>query len=636
MKTFWSYLTFLVLITSSAKAQDTYSIISANRLSPHLRQLMQFSDKTQLSDAAGVNASQEMEFVLRCDDPNEIKKHGIAVRSVQGDIVTVEMSLQQLPNLADCPSVKYIQESMTERPFASSFVHTAHVKDVHCGIFNNMPIKGDNVLLAIYDSGIDWSSPDFSRADDTSKTRILYLWDQTGYQDSIHKAPSGFTYGVEYSSDAINRAIKGNHSEYIQQRDQTRHGSTVAAIAAGNGRQTTSSSGIAPNADLIIIKGGDGSYSEAKIIDALTYIDQIANALGRPVVLNVSLGSQNGAHDGSSLCEKAIDAFASKPGRAVVVAAGNDGQSPIHAEAMLSAYNDSASIPFTVPSFDHSLVAFKDLVNFDIWYQSSDSIEVSLVKDSGERWGAVTHEPAVYTESPQGGVYIDNASAGESTLSNMNCASIQLFNRGRSNPSTGAWRIVIRNEGKSATSQVHIWITESHLGAKQVMFDSSSPNVTDRVLIASPGNSSGAITVGAFQANDPTGKPSNFSSPGPRIDEMQKPEVLAADEGNMSVGIANSILSPSGSFTSVSGTSFAAPQVAGVVALLFQTNPLLTTREIKEIIRKSSTVDPALAKVSVNKRGFGRVDGLNALRIALNIYLTPPSSRNAEQWTPVN
>ena len=96
---------------------------------------------------------------------------------------------------------------------------------------------------------------------------------------------------------------------------------------------------MAPAADLIIVKAsrennGEDGFRTTDVINAIEFVRQKAAELGKPFVINLSLGGQLGPHDGTNSDERAIDNLLnSGPGRAVVVAAGNEGDTSIHARA---------------------------------------------------------------------------------------------------------------------------------------------------------------------------------------------------------------------------------------------------------------------------------------------------------------
>ena len=77
-----------------------------------------------------------------------------------------------------------------------------------------------------------------------------------------------------------------------------------------------------------------------------------------------------------------------------------------------------------------------------------------------------------------------------------------------------------------------------------------------------------------------------------------------------------------GNYTnSFGGTSSAAPGVAGVCALVLAANPVLTSKEVRRVIKQSCTrIDAANGKYNQaghsNWYGFGRVDALRAVELA--------------------
>src|SRR5690606_36379248 len=121
----------------------------------------------------------------------------------------------------------------------------------------------------------------------------------------------------------------------IRHRDSGGHGTHVAGIAAGDGSAAGQGQpaftfvGVAPEADLIIVKvgggGTEGLGTSANALDAVNYCYQRAQALDRPIAVNMSLGDNLGPHDGTSLLERGLDNLLGGPGRAFVKSAGNVG-----------------------------------------------------------------------------------------------------------------------------------------------------------------------------------------------------------------------------------------------------------------------------------------------------------------------
>lgn len=188
--------------------------------------------------------------------------------------------------------------------------------------------------------GIDYRLPEFR--DRNGKTRILYLWDQTlrpsappdgsgvvseiasetdlqgggngtdaGMEQGQRRPPEGFTVGVEFNAEQINRALDasgGQQFRLLPSVDTSGHGTAVAGIAAGN---SAVYQGVAPEAELLVVKLGLPDASSfprtTEIMRAVTYTVNKAIGLQMPVVINLSFGNTYGAHDGSSLLERFLD-----------------------------------------------------------------------------------------------------------------------------------------------------------------------------------------------------------------------------------------------------------------------------------------------------------------------------------------
>lgn len=125
---------------------------------------------------------------------------------------------------------------------------------------------------------------------------------------------------------------------------------------------------------------------------------------------------------------------------------------------------------------------------------------------------------------------------------------------------------------------------------------------------SSPGNIPSAFGVGATDSNDSV---AYFSSGGeatwnvaPYIGSYLKPDISAPG-----VNIKSSV--PGGKYSFYSGTSMAAPHLAGVVALMLEANPHLTIEEIKTNL-KNNSIDLGTAGQD-NRYGWGRIDAFASL-----------------------
>ncbi len=194
-----------------------------------------------------------------------------------------------------------------------------------------LDLKGRDCLLCFMDTGIDYMDDAFRFSDGT--TKILSIWDQTIQEG---EAPEGYSYGTQYSSEDINRALESD-SPYtiVPSRDENGHGTMMAKLAIA----------AAPNAkivmvklkeakqnlkDFYIIREGALAYSETDMLLAAKYLDSFAIEYRRPIVICIGLGTNMGDHSGHSVLDMYLNQIAEKRSRAVVIAAGNEGNARHH------------------------------------------------------------------------------------------------------------------------------------------------------------------------------------------------------------------------------------------------------------------------------------------------------------------
>ncbi|WP_198663359.1 S8 family serine peptidase [Jiangella endophytica] len=130
------------------------------------------------------------------------------------------------------------------------------------------------------------------------------------------------------------------------------------------------------------------------------------------------------------------------------------------------------------------------------------------------------------------------------------------------------------------------------------------------VSIGSPGSADAALTVGAIDRDESLAE---FSSRGPRLgDQAIKPDITAPGVGIVAARAAGTAMgSPVDDlYTAASGTSMAAPHVAGAAALLAQRYPGWTGEQVEDAL--VSTARPN-AELTLDEQGAGRVDLVRAV-----------------------
>lgn len=549
----------MILLAAGAKIHGQSVGTAAERSLRSIDQKQREISRTPQEALIRVLMRPEIAGQLQLDE----RRSSTLVRDIAVCDITVDAWLR-LRATAD-PTHVVIDEGYEPSEFKPADL--AHATELHRGLLNDLPLLGRGILLAVYDSGIDWRHEAFKRDADTSA--IALIWDQTETLSGAFPPPPGRDRGRTYDRTMIAQALSGLRSD-VTTADRTGHGTMVAAAALA----------LAPGTDLVIIKGGDDRFSDSGLLESLAFLDSLALAWNRPVVLNLSLGSQRGPHDGSTILERAIESFSSRPGRFVVAAAGNAGGSGIHAEGTTPFGSGPLEVPMSVPAGGE---ASGDGLDMEVWFADTAGIHVDVVSPSGRVQSSLS-SGVVATVDDEGVMVIDRPAGGR-------LVTVQLSDIAGVDPLPGVYRLRVR--GGTA---FHAWITRSRFGMQAARFLPEPGVVTDRGTVQSPANSAGALAVGATELIDDQFTPAAWNSAGPSADGRLKPEISAS--GSIWLGSLG---------RRAFGTSVSAPIVAGVVALLFETMPQATGEEVRSALTGSATgpsrqVDAAAAVASLLQR----------------------------------
>lgn len=561
------------------------------------------------AESVGVTTSVLVE--LSTAEPPQAFKH-LPWGRISERIWAVDVPVTDMQRLAQEPGVIFIEASRRAGPTLDDSVAEIKAAQLHNPPAGTGRLDGTGVIVGIVDSGFDFTLADFRHPD--GKTRVAYLWDQSLTPQAGEASPAEFGIGVEYDRAKIDQALaSADPFTLVRHHLEPRsHGTHVAGIAAGNGRSADANFpagrfvGVAPGSTIIFVqhsRSGGGNFTDSvNLARAVSYIYQRADQLGMPCVINMSLGTNGGSHDGESLVERGIDGLLQSRGRAFVKSAGNMHTTRCHASGRV-ANGSTRRIAWEVREGD---MAQKEI---ELWYKSRDRLRVRVATPSGKAtpWVAPGE---VFSQSDDGAnpsLTIEHVRFH--TLNGDALVYIELVGLSQALPH-GNW--IIEIEGvECVDGRFDAWIERDDYNPSQFFGIDFDPVRT----LSLPGTLFRGITVANYDhsANPPV--VSGSSGRGPTRDGRMKPEIAAPGTrivASCSLGgrTVDGELVPVR--VSKSGTSMAAPHVAGAIALLLQKDPRLTAAQIRGLLIAAADRPPNISDFN-NDFGFGRLNIKRAL-----------------------
>lgn len=396
----------------------------------------------------------------------------------------------------------------------------------------NFEVSGKGVLIGFVDSGIDYTHPAFM--DNDGNTRIEYIYDLS-------------TGGNIYNKQMINDAIKSNNPySIIPSIDNTGHGTHVAGIASAGGNINQQYKGAAPNASIAMVKAARGvAVLSSQIMEGIKFLLDASKELNMPLVISISLSTNDGAHNGSSLLEQYLRTIANLERVSIVIAAGNEGDAGHHVGGDL---NKTQREIFNIASDEKSIV-------MNLYKSILPNISINIISPTGQSSGSIVMQEG-YIQGAIGKDRYDVYIAGAKPFE-LN-SEIKIILSARSEYLVqGVWTLEI-NVLNEYPGKYSIWLPVLeglNPGTKFL-----EPNQFNTLGI--PATVDNIIAVGSY--NYRTDNLSSFSGRGEQIwQNAVRPDLVAPGED-----IAGPV--PNGGYDNKTGTSMAAPQVAGICALMME------------------------------------------------------------------
>lgn len=589
-----------------------------------------------------------------------VRSHGGRVTNQRAQLVSARVPVTSIRALADEPAVHHFEFSLSTGTLMNDSMRVkARVNQVHAGV-SPLPqgYDGTGVVFGIIDTGFDITHPDFR--DENDQTRVYRYWDQLPAGSASSPAPYG--YGREYTQEELNA---GGPDLPV---DPQGHGTAVAGTACGNGLGNGKHMGVAPKTDIIVVASPLGQANwAATVADGVKYIFEQAEALGKPAVVNISMGSYTGSHDGKDAAALFIqDLLQEQNGRALTAAAGNShGTFPYHVHTEVDA--DTSFTWFQTNTFPPSFNIFNyPNLFFEVWADAVDMENVRFAIGADRTTPALNfrgHTPFRTVNEVIGQVVTDPlVSVSGNTL-----GTVQYYAQERgeqvllqvfiASPDTAdcLWRFMSTGSGA-----FDLWTLTTYTRTSNVLGPLLAAAWTPPIPFPTPAEYPAmahyvepdflqhivdswaclpdAITVanycnevsytdyfGVFRTVPGTEEDiAPASSNGPTRDGRLKPDVAATGDIVFTPAPLEAIqwiidnqvgfkVDPGGLHIRDGGTSQAAPVVAGAAALYLQKCPDASAAEIASAIQKSARSDSFTGAVPNPRWGMGKVDVFNAM-----------------------
>lgn len=602
---------------------------------------------------------------------SELEALGAEVAAVAGEIFVVWVNIKGLVRVLEHPATVRAEPGRTWQAAASAIeVARHHGLPPHGEAARGL--TGARTVIGVVDTVIDVLHDDLRNDDGT--TRLAWLHDLSlPAREGEGEPVIGARFDHAEIDEAITRHTQGARSggaldHLVRARDLPRapsaagdrrvlqtHGTAVAGIAAGGGRlKSRALPGIAPGAMLAFVAAagqderrfGNEAAMLAGVADLFATETPLAGHAG--VVVNLSNGDNLGPHDGGLLGEQFLDALLLLPGRALVVAAGNEHllrypstlRAPMPAHAVAEDDGTVRDVEFALEFAPGCLFA----ETAELWFDCAGPAAVSIVATLGvRRAGPVTVREADGTVAiPIAPPFCDGFAA-EARLSPEPggpwCLSLTLRpGAGRTLP-RGVWRFTVH----AARGDVHGWVDRNNRMRRRWLGAPGEAGLAGGVTLNVPATARRVLAVASLDAA-PQGRAmtvSAFSGRGPvRGGDVPKPE-LAAVGAFVTAPSMRGLITGAAPVMSAGGTSFSAPQVAGAAALYCERIHHLTglspaAADIRQALCESARRDGYTLPAGTpppDEAGWDPASGFGALDIAAMVAATHPGPvAGADLW----
>ena len=577
-----------------------------------------------------------------------IETAGGSVGTVAGDVLTVRMRADALPALLGHRGIVALEAAHLVRPRLDEVLPAMDVPPVHDG---EEPLtrgyRGTGVLVGVIDYGLDLSHRAFTDDDEVSRVRALWTHASSG------TPPDGYSYGDTCSEESL-------RNDTCDFEDGGSHGNHVTGIAAGRAWDDVIYEGLAPDADIAFVNLGDyppGIDDEdlafsTSVCDGASWIFSVADARDQPAVVNMSLGTHEGPHDGTSLANQCLDNLAGE-GRILVAAAGNEGDGnwaangdTVHVHAQGSANSSEQLVHFIADTNEAWPVVVV------VWFDAGTDVQVALGAQDGQEedwstWAYTAADPyEIFNVQPDSELLGEVEVYGIELASGSRAVRFNIWDTdGDGSEVDVAWMLAVTGDGPW-DAFIDTTSGSGFVGAQDV-----GVTADHRMTIGYPADSEQVLAVGAtvtriewtsvygnyWNSGETLGDLASFSSVGPGrnpdttglLPDIAAPGSWIASALNVNSpadteicldDIIDGLIGEPNGFVMSQGTSMASPATVGGIALLLEAANSLAVEEIRGLFEDSAAGDSFTGALPNNDFGNGKFEVFAAMELAVKEY----------------
>ena len=585
------------------------------------------------------------------DDLDSLRQQGIVINSTFDGFVAAQIPVEVLCSSARIMAGHHISLAQPVQLHNDSARYFSAVDQLHDGIGQITPLKGKGVIVGVIDTGIDFNHINLCGQDRRSRVLAVYMpHDTTG----VHPVVDGDTLpGSCYETP---ESIALLTTDYTGSSHGTHTTGTAAGGFMGNGWH-----GIAPEADIVVSGMPSNEFTDVNVANAVKYIFDYADRVGKPCVINMSIGDNFGPNDGSSFLCKVYESV-SGPGHICVLSAGNDGDATVCFHHTLSSQQDTVTT-----LFKKQMNGFPYQGYVSMWSDRDQVHRTRIIVINSE-----THELEYTSPSVD---YLPEDSI--LTISSEDDALFASFFTGTIRAANAMDPLLSGGDGSSTVRYHSVWeidataVDATHLLGLQYASDENTALVgwaskgicfstcgiegvvggTTYGSISNLATTDSVISVGAYCSRATYVSKSGstihigkcypndiayFSSFGPDERGIARPDVCAPgmaliSSANRFNDVANRDRWPASQvidgveypYYANQGTSMSTPVVTGTIALMLQLNPLLSPSAVRDIFKHSSTSDDYVTNGDPARWGFGKLDAQAAVNYVISKTLMP-------------